>query len=157
METEADGEANCCHRASLLPAPPTSVSVGSGISTSWEVGQVLWAFREGEDVPLSDFRVPLGHSWTPVPRMKTIKAVRSMQCAHLPAASGGSSHSQGPPLTAFLSPSSWHKPVALVSDSCRGLVGVPVVAQQLANPTSIHEDKCLMPGLAQWVKNPSLP
>lgn len=74
---------------SLPFTPPTSVSVGSGISTSWEVGQVLWAFREGEDVPLSDFRVSLGHSWTPVPRMKTIKAVRSMQCVHLPAASGG--------------------------------------------------------------------
>ena len=27
-------------------------------------------------------------------------------------------------------------------------IGVPVVAQQLANPTSIHEDVGLIPGLA---------
>ena len=30
---------------------------------------------------------------------------------------------------------------------------VPVVAQWLANPTSIPEDTGLIPGLAQWVKN----
>ena len=31
-------------------------------------------------------------------------------------------------------------------------VGVPVVAQQLVNRTSIHEESGLIPGLAQWVK-----
>ena len=34
--------------------------------------------------------------------------------------------------------------------------GVPTVAQQVKNLTSIHEDVGLIPGLSQWVKGPNV-
>ena len=34
--------------------------------------------------------------------------------------------------------------------------GVPIVAQWVKNPTSIHKDEGSIPGLAQWVKDPML-
>ena len=34
--------------------------------------------------------------------------------------------------------------------------GVPVVAEQVKNPASIHEGAGSIPGLTQWVKDPAL-
>ena len=45
--------------------------------------------------------------------------------------------------------------VTLVTSKKSQGLGVPVVAQRLANPTSIHEDMGSIPGLAQWIKDPN--
>ena len=44
-----------------------------------------------------------------------------------------------------------------LSGELKIFLGVPIMAQQLMNPTSIHEDKGLIPGLAQLAKDPVLP
>ena len=38
----------------------------------------------------------------------------------------------------------------------KSIEGVPVVAQWLTNPTRNHEVAGLIPGLTQWVQDPSL-
>ena len=35
--------------------------------------------------------------------------------------------------------------------------GGPIVAEQVTNPTSLHEDVGSIPGLIQWVKDTALP
>ena len=37
------------------------------------------------------------------------------------------------------------------------ILGVPVMAQQLTNVISSHEDAASFPGLAQWAGDPVLP
>ena len=39
----------------------------------------------------------------------------------------------------------------------KGNAAVPITAQRLTSPASIHEDVGLTPGLVQWVKDPALP
>ena len=36
-------------------------------------------------------------------------------------------------------------------------IAVPIMAQLVKNPTSIHGEEGLIPGLDQWVKDPALP
>ena len=46
--------------------------------------------------------------------------------------------------------------VPVPSVASKDIPGVPIMAQWLTNPTSIHKDAGSIPGLTQWVKDPEL-
>ena len=56
-------------------------------------------------------------------------------------------------------PLDWELPyaVGVALKSKKINMGVPIVAQWLMNPTRNHGVSRLIPGLAQWVKDPELP
>ena len=58
----------------------------------------------------------------------------------------------------FSSPSPLSQQITSHLDHYKHLqTGVPIVAQQKTNPTSIHKVVGLIPGLAHWVKDWELP
>ena len=48
------------------------------------------------------------------------------------------------------------KALSVLKGKSQPEVGVPIVAQRLRNPASIHEDEGSIPELPQWIKDATL-
>ena len=138
----------------------------------WERGRGLPRELRGKESP--PLRVPLSQRWAggtrnaiwPIPPgppcgRKITCISRDGSSLHFPKTKQFNYSSKTPNLFCIckaLQPEMgwWEsEPVPFLHKKSTNL-GIPVVARQVKNPTSIHEDLGSIPGLALWVEDPEL-